>query len=70
MPRTALLSRRSPELDLDLDDEEEAAGDDGRGPLASPLHAAFCFSALLHHFDGSGSSIAPIPDFDHDGHHW
>lgn len=68
MPRASeLLSEQRP-VDLDADEatlEEEQAG----GPLASPSHAAFCFSTLLHHFDG-GSAAAPSPDFDHDGHHW
>ena len=50
-----------------LDGEED--GDTDGGPLADPSHAAFCFATLLHHFDG-GNDAAPIPDFDHDGHHW
>ena len=67
MPRSsALLAERSPPALDDLDEGDDGAG----GPLADPSHAAFCFSTLLHHFDGGGSSSAPSPDFDHDGHHW
>lgn len=59
---------RAPSSLLDPNHEEEEL-EDAVGPLASPSHAAFCFSTLLHHFDG-GSAAAPSPDFDHDGHHW
>lgn len=69
MPRSSALpaERRPVDDNLDLDDDDDGGG----GPLADPSHAAFCFSTLLHHFDGAGSSSsAPSPDFDHDGHHW
>lgn len=35
--------------------------------FATPSHAAYCFSTLLHHYDGGE---APRPQFRHDGHHW
>jgi hypothetical protein len=68
MPRSSLLAEPNrAALGDNLDGEED--GDTDSGPLADPSHAAFCFATLLHHFDG-GNDAAPIPDFDHDGHHW
>jgi len=56
---------RSQDLVADADADAVLDSDDPLSATAS--HAAYCFSTLLHHYDGGE---APLPEFEHDGHHW